>query len=57
MLLEETCSASKNNKSSSEFDRLRIQCHDTYKLQGDATCGSEVSDNPLGTGIRTPKER
>jgi hypothetical protein len=29
----------------------------TQKLQGDASCGFEVSDNPLGIGIRTPKER
>lgn len=25
--------------------------------QGDATCGVEAPDNPLGIGIRTPEER
>lgn len=57
VLLEEMCSASKNNETNSELDRLRIWCHDTFKLQGGVAYCSEISDNPPGIQWRTSKEK
>lgn len=57
MLLEEICSASKNNNTNRELDKLRIWCQNTFELQGGAPYRFETSDNPPGIGLRTSKER